>query len=209
MMRLLTLIICCLAGPASAECVTGLTYTFQVLPDGSIWSDNLFPLTADAEIVTYAACPVVLVDGNYDVTDCRIGVTDRDGGVISYEPLGTCTAEHGSSLDCPTFEAEGFTWNNRNALENVIAAEGIICSDETRPRPLAQQVERDDDRGIEDYRTDYFEVVSRCGDFTGTARDICDALPVSHAPLFAFEATSRTTVCTLKDGNQLAICHSN
>ncbi|WP_298258205.1 hypothetical protein [uncultured Litoreibacter sp.] len=207
MMRLLTFIVC-LAGPASADCNSVAGASFKLERDQSILEINLFPITADAKTITYATCPIVSLETGDEVTDCRIGVTDRDGQLVSIAPFGSCTAENEWTANCPDFTGEGFTAGNRAKLESLLAAKKLSHDNGVRPQPLAQQIERGGDGLLETYRTHYFEVVSTCEDLAGEARKICAALPTSSAPYFAFEAMERTTVCILGDGKLLTACRS-
>ena len=208
MMRLLTFI-ACLASPASADCNSVAGTSFKLEQDQSILEINLFPITADAETITYATCPILSLESGDEVTDCRIGVTDRDGQLVSIAPLGSCTAENKWTADCPDFTGEGFTEGNRAKLESLIAAENLTYGDGSRPQPLAQQVKRGGDGLMETYRTYSFELLSTCEGFSGEAQKICAALAASPAPYFAFKAVGRTTVCTLGDGNRLTACRSD
>ena len=212
MIRLLILIVC-FAGSANAQCASVAMSPFQLVQREQGITRlpiNLFPVMADTETITYASCPVIPheIEAEGDVTDCRIGVTARNGDAISLEPLGNCSAEHEWSPGCPAFTAEGYTASNRSAVEDLINAQNLNCSEETRPRPLAEQSERNGDGLHKDDRIYAIEVLASCEEFSDRVQKICSALPDTTKPFFAFEAAGLTTVCILDDNRRLTACRS-
>lgn len=166
-------------------------------------------MIADFDTITCAACPIVSLENGDEVTDCHIDITSRDGQSNSFTPLGPCTAKNKRIVDCLDFTSESFTQGNRANLENVIAAEVMGNVEGSRPQPLAQQIQRSGDGLLETYRTHFFEVLATYEGFSDEPCKICDALPISSAPYFAFKTVERTTVCSLGHDNRLTDCRSN
>lgn len=209
-MKWFLLLIACLAGPATAD-ERGVAGTaFKLEEDGSILEVNLFPIAADFETIIYAACPVIVLENESEMTDCRIGVTDRNGVLNSFTALGVCTAEQPWSAECPDFGGEGFTEGNRAKLDALIAIEDLSHDQKEPPKPLPQQIQKGGKGILQTYRTHSFEVLTDCEGFVGEVRNLCGTLEATPPSLYsAFVSAGRTTVCLLGDGNRLVTCRSN